>query len=300
MKYRKLGSSDMSISELGFGCMSLPMDLNEAKYMLDAAVDSGINFFDTADLYNRGQNEMIVGDALRKKRSSIYLATKVGNVWNEDEDTWRWDASKVHIKEGVKKSLMRLGTDYLDLYQLHGGTTADNFDEITDAFEELKREGTIRNYGISSIRPNVIKEFLTVGRPVSVMMQYSALDRRPEEWFEFIQSKGASIISRGSIAKGLLSDNWQQKLEKTNGFLDYSQQELELLLHSFDHDTHHLLNAALTFNLAQPAVASLIVGASTKAQLYSTIDAYHHPVADEVIEKMQHITKDNKYTEHID
>lgn len=300
MKYRKLGSSDMNISELGFGCMSLPMDLKEAKYMLDAAVDSGINFFDTADLYNRGQNEMIIGDALRKKRSSIYIATKVGNVWNEDEDTWRWDASKDHIKAGVKKSLMRLGTDYIDLYQLHGGTSEDNFDEISNAFEDLKREGTIRNYGISSIRPNVIKEFLTVGRPASVMMQYSALDRRPEEWFEFIQSKGASVISRGSIAKGLLSDNWLQKLEKTDGFLDYSQQELELLLKSFDFETHHLLNAALSFNLSQDSVASLIVGASSKEQLFSTLDAYHNPVDDEAIEKMKHVTKNNKYTAHIE
>lgn len=299
MKYRKLGSSGLNVSEIALGCMSLPNELQEAKYMIDAAIDAGINFFDTADLYNNGKNEMIVGDALRKKRNDIYISTKVGNVWNDSEDSWYWDASKEHIKEGVKKSLVRLGTNYIDFYQLHGGTIEDNFDDITTAFEDLKREGVIRNYGISSIRPNVIKKIMDIGRPSGVMMQYSALDRRPEEWFEFIKQHGGSIISRGTIAKGLLSSNWKNKLSD-KGFLDYSSQELELLLASLENSTEHLLNAALTFNLKNDVIASLIIGASNIQQLYETIDAYHHPVEDSVIEQWQHLTKENKYDTHRD
>lgn len=299
MKYRKLGSSGILVSELGLGCMSLPDNLQEAKYMIDAALDTGINFFDTADLYNNGKNEMIVGDALRKKRKDIFLSTKVGNVWSDTEDSWYWDASKEHITEGIKNSLRRLGTDYIDFYQLHGGTIEDNFEEITDVFETLKREGTIRNYGISSIRPNVIQQFMQIGRPAAVMMQYSALDRRPEEWFEFIQQHGASIISRGTIAKGLLSNNWKNKLSD-KGFLDYSSQELELVLTSLDHSTEHLLNASLSFNLQHQAVASLIVGASKIQQLYETVDAYHHPVEQAIIEQWNHLTKTSKYDTHRD
>lgn len=299
MKYRKLGSSDLTVSEIGLGCMSLPNDLKEAKYMIDAAIDSGINFFDTADLYNNGQNEMIIGDALRQKRQDIYISTKVGNVWNDAEDSWHWDASKEHIKDGVKKSLVRLGTDYIDFYQLHGGTIEDNFEEITTAFEELKREGTIRNYGISSIRPNVIQKIVDVGRPAAIMMQYSALDRRPEEWFEFVKQHGASIISRGTIAKGLLSENWKNKVTD-DGFLNYSAQELALLLGSLEQSTDHLLNAALTFNLKNDVIASVIMGASKIQQLYGTIDAYHHPVEDSVVEQWQKLTKTSLYETHRD
>lgn len=287
----------MQVSELGLGCMSLPTDLQQAKYMIDAAFDAGINFFDTADLYNKGQNEIIVGDVLRKKRNDVFISTKVGNVWNDSEDSWSWDSSKQHIKAGVKKSLTRLGTDYIDLYQLHGGTIEDNFDEITDVFEELKREGTIRAYGISSIRPNTIQKIMKFGHPTAVMMQYSALDRRPEEWFEFIQQHGASVISRGTIAKGLLTSNWKNKL-KNEGFLDYSQQELELLLNSLQQSTDHPLNAALSYNLNTPAVSSVIVGASKIEQLYETIDAYHHPADEETLRTWRHLTKENKYTTH--
>src|SRR5690606_3990438 len=109
--------------------------------------------------------------------------TKVGNRMIPGEDRWVWDASKTYIMEAVKDSLRRLGTDYIDLYQLHGGTMEDDATETIEAFEALKKEGVIRQYGISSIRPNVIKRFLTNSSAVSVMMQYSLLDRRPEEWF---------------------------------------------------------------------------------------------------------------------
>ena len=226
MKKRQLGSSDLHISEIGFGCMSLPTDLQDASYILDAALDYGINYFDTADLYNQGLNEEIIGQLIKEKRQDIILATKVGNVLDSSGDSWHWDASKTHIKEGIKDSLQRLQTDYVDLYQLHGGTIEDNWDEVTEAFEELKQEGLIREYGISSIRPNVLKRFLPTSNAVSVMMQYSLLDRRPEEWLDFIADQGASVVTRGSVAKGLLTDEWQKRLTKTNGFLTYSKEEL--------------------------------------------------------------------------
>ena len=116
--------------------------------------------------------------------------------------------------EAVKDSLKRLGTDYIDLYQLHGGTMEDNVSETIEAFEALKKEGVIREYGISSIRPNVIERFLSNSSAVSVMMQYSLLDRRPEEWFPMIRDAGASVITRGTLAKGLLTDEGIERAEK--------------------------------------------------------------------------------------
>ena len=191
MKKRKLGNSELDISEISLGCMSLPTNINEARPIVEAALDAGITYFDTADLYDKGVNEEIIGTLLKPHRENIILATKVGNRWIEGEDGWTWDPTPAHIKNAVKASLHRLQTDYIDVYQLHGGTTSDPWDEIIDTFEELKKEGLIREYGISSIRPNVFVPFLTNSNAVSNMMQFSLLDCRPEEWF------ATTLTSRG-------------------------------------------------------------------------------------------------------
>jgi aryl-alcohol dehydrogenase-like predicted oxidoreductase len=125
MKTNQLGNSELRVSEIGFGCMSLGHDHNENARILYKALELGINFFDTADLYQQGENEITVGKALKGMRDKIILASKVGNRWNDDGQTWRWDASKAYIKTAIHGSLKRLQTDYLDLYQLHGGTLDD-------------------------------------------------------------------------------------------------------------------------------------------------------------------------------
>ena len=115
------------------------------------------------------------------KRSEVILCTKVGNVWNPEGQGWHWDASKKHILQAVESSLSRLQTDHIDLYLLHGGTIEDPIDETIEAFELPKQQGKIKHYGISSIRPNVIREYVKRPCIVSVMRQYSLLDRRSEE-----------------------------------------------------------------------------------------------------------------------
>src|SRR5690606_30287960 len=124
-------------------------------------------------------------------RKDVFIATKVGNQWTPGEDSWTWNPSPSHIVNGLKMSLRRLQTDYVDVYQLHGGTIDDPWDDIIETFEQLKKEGLIREYGISSIRPNVFKPFLENSNAVSNMMQYSILDRRPEEWFNNIVNSNA-------------------------------------------------------------------------------------------------------------
>jgi len=178
---KRLGKSDLEVSVIGLGCMSLGQDESHARRIIDEALELGVNFFDTADLYDRGRNEEIVGKALRGRRSQVVLATKVGNRIIPGQDGWVWDASKEYILEAVKQSLRRLGTDYIDLYQLHGGTIDDPIDETIEAFETLREQGWIRWYGISSIRPNVIREYVKRSNIVSVMNQYSIVDRRAEE-----------------------------------------------------------------------------------------------------------------------
>src|SRR5690349_20993713 len=126
MQYKQLGSSDLHISRIGFGCMSLSPDKEEESIqMIDRAIESGINYFDTADLYNRGMNEKLVGNALKSKRDKVIIATKVGNQWRADGSGWDWNPTKEYIIKSVEESLARLQTEYIDLYQLHGGTIDD-------------------------------------------------------------------------------------------------------------------------------------------------------------------------------
>ena len=160
MEYKTLGKSALNISRIGFGCMSLQLDNNDNEKLIHQAVELGINYFDTADLYDKGLNEELIGKALKHKRSQSIIATKVGNQWKQDGSGWVWNASKQYILQAVEESLQRLQTDYIDLYQLHGGTLDDNIDETIEAFELLQQQGKIRYYGISSIRPNVIREYV--------------------------------------------------------------------------------------------------------------------------------------------
>lgn len=159
--------------------MSLGTNHTENQALIHAAFDGGVNYFDTADIYQNGFNEETVGRALKPFRKRIYLASKVGNEPNTNEEGWNWNPSKSYILKAIDKSLKRLNTDYLDIYQLHGGTVEDNREEVIEAFEILKEKGKILHYGISSIRPNVIREYAANTAIVSNMLQYSLLDRRP-------------------------------------------------------------------------------------------------------------------------
>ncbi|WP_102263477.1 aldo/keto reductase [Mesobacillus jeotgali] len=302
MKKRKLGTSDLFVSEIGLGCMSLGTDLPKAQTVIEAALEEGINYFDTADLYDFGENEKIVGNALRTVREQVVIATKAGNRWTNSKDSWTWDPSKAYIKEAVKQSLKRLNTDYIDLYQLHGGTIDDNIEETIEAFEELKTEGFIKYYGISSIRPNVIREYAQKSNIVSVMMQLSMLDRRPEEEaLPLLHDNNISVVTRGTVAKGMLSDRMLEKAS-SKGYLDYSYEELAEVLPLLKEklaSSRSLAEVAIQYNLAHPAVASVVAGASTAEQIKENARAANSDsLTPEEIDLIKSITKANRYDQH--
>ncbi|MDQ0256164.1 aryl-alcohol dehydrogenase-like predicted oxidoreductase [Evansella vedderi] len=302
MKKNKLGHSELYVSELGFGCMSLGNNHQINERMIHEAIDHGINFFDTADLYDKGMNEKSLGLALREKRKDVIIATKGGNEWGEGIDGWRWNPSKEYLKGAVKQSLIRLGTDYIDLYQLHGGTIEDPVDETIEAFEDLVQEGVIRNYGISSIRPNVIKAYLEKSNITSIMMQYSLLDRRPEEWFDVIGNHHVSVIARGPVAKGILSNDYERKIT-SKGYLDYTEIELretvDEILHYISENGHPLQQVALRYVMDNPIVATAIPGASRLDQLMENIDVANIPsLPEHLTAKLRKVTKQSKYSNH--
>jgi aryl-alcohol dehydrogenase-like predicted oxidoreductase len=302
MKKRKLGNSDLWVTELGLGCMSIGIEEKAAREIIETALDEGINYFDTADLYDFGENERIVGSALKHVRENVILASKVGNRWNQDKSGWSWDPSKSYIKEAVKQSLKRLDTDYIDLYQLHGGTLEDRIEETIEAFEELKSEGYIRYYGISSIRPNVIREYVKKSHIVSVMMQYSILDRRPEEEaLPLLHEHGVSVVTRGPLAKGLLSDKMLEKVSP-KGYQDYSQDELLSVLPMLKDklaSERSFTEVALQYNLSHPAVASVIAGASSPQQVKANASAINSPsLTGDELAIIKALSKANLYKEH--
>ncbi|MGG2053705.1 aldo/keto reductase [Lysinibacillus pakistanensis] len=298
MKKRQLGSSELFISEISLGGMSLSTDKKKATGIIDMALDAGINYVDTADLYDFGANEEMIGTILGKRRQDVIVATKVGNRWTEGEEGWHWDASPSYIKEAVHASLKRLGTDYIDVYQLHGGTFEDDWDGIIETFEDLKTDGLIREYGISSIRPNVLKRFLPASSAKSVMMQYSALDRRPEEWLDFIAKEGASVVTRGTVAKGLLTNSWQERLQHGNGFNTYTTEELTTALTNLASHYHDLHALAIAFNLKESAIASTVIGASSQEQLAQTLAAYEKIDSITDFTVANELTKAELYLEH--
>lgn len=265
MRYRKLGNSELAVSEISLGCMSLGKDHAENAKIIQKGIDLGINFFDTADLYAKGLNEESLGKALKNYRKKVLIATKVGNKWRPDGEGWDWMASKSYIMEAVYKSLDRLQTDYIDLYQLHGGTLEDPIEECIEAFELLKEKGLIRYYGISSIRPSLIQAWVKKSNLSSVMTQYSLLDRRPEEFsLDFLHAHNVSVLVRGALAKGLLVQ------KPAAAYLSYPAEEVNLAQAAIsrqENSRRSKAQVALQYCLGHDAVTSIVAGASSVAQI---------------------------------
>lgn len=299
MEYTTLGNSQLEISRIGFGCMSLNANDTASAHIIEKAIEKGINFFDTADLYDHGQNEMMLGKVLQHKRKEVIIASKVGNQWRADGSGWDWNPTKEYILASVEESLKRLKTDYIDLYQLHGGTIQDPIDETIEAFEILLKQGKIRYYGISSIRPNVIREYVQRAHIVSVMMQYSLLDRRPEETcFPLLKENNIGVLVRGSVAKGLLVN------KPATDYLNYKSDEVAAAAKAVQALTIEGRNAtqtALEFVLQQPAVTSSVVGIRTLDQLEEAVKAVGAAkLTDTELEALQHTIPVNRYEEHRD
>ena len=277
--------------------MSLKGSQHENKQLIDRAIELGINYFDTADLYDKGRNEQSVGAALKSKRDKVIIATKVGNEWKADGSGWTWNPRKDYILASVEKSLQRLQTDYIDLYQLHGGTIEDPINESIEAFEMLVQQGKIRYYGISSIRPNVIREYVLRSNIVSVMMQYSLLDRRPEETcLPLLQQNNIGVLARGSVAQGLLID------KPAKAYLNYSVSEVEHVaktVASFSTEERSAAQTTLQFVLQHPAITSVVSGIRTSDQLNDVARTLvAPPLTPSEVKQLQSVLPVNAYDQH--
>ena len=296
MSYHRLGKSELMVSRIGFGCMSLTGSAADHRQLTDQALELGINYFDTADLYNKGANEELVGTLLKHKRKDIVLATKVGNQYRADGSGWDWNPRKAYILSAVEGSLKRLQTDYIDLYQLHGGTIADPMEETIEAFERLKEQGKIRYYGISSIRHEVIRAYIKRSSIVSVMMQYSLLDRRPEEsCLDLLEAHQISICARGALAQGLLTG------KPAAAYLDWSAEDVAKAAEAVRQVTaaagSTAAATAIRFALQPAAVRTAVIGIRTAAQLHDAVAAGgSQPLSESELSLLQQSVSQRFYT----
>jgi aryl-alcohol dehydrogenase-like predicted oxidoreductase len=283
---------------VALGCMSLPLhDEALCRRILLRAVERGIRLFDTADLYDKGRNESLVGNILREHRQRIQIATKVGNQWRADGSGWDWNPRKDYILRAVDDSLRRLGTDHIDLYQLHGGTLQDPIDETIDAFETLLSSGKILDYGISSIRPNVVREYVSRARIRTLMCQYGAADRRPEEdILPTIAAKGIRLLARGVLAKGMLCG------KPPKPYLGHSEEVMRhaaAVIEACSSDTRTPAQTAIRFVLQHYGLATAVVGVSTLEQLAEMAATADTPVLTGAeMEAIASALPTETYTEH--
>ncbi|RYG42762.1 MAG: aldo/keto reductase, partial [Chitinophagaceae bacterium] len=270
---------------------------SESIHLLHQAIELGINYFDTADPYDKGLNEEVLGQAFEGKRDQVIIATKVGNQWREDGSGWDWNPSNAYILKSIDKSLFRLRTDHIDLYQLHGGTIDDPIDETIEAFELLQQQGKIRYYGISSIRPNVIREFVKRSSIVSVMMQYSIADRRPEEAIlDLLNENKVGVLSRGALAQGMLVN------KPAKDYLGHSADSITAasqLLQGIEVGQQTSAQSAIKFVLQHPALTAAVVGVSKSNHLSEIAAAADKKdLWDSDIEMLKEVLPAMQYEQH--
>ncbi|MEZ4362805.1 MAG: aldo/keto reductase [Kofleriaceae bacterium] len=231
MKYNFLGNTGLRVSELCFGCMTFgqgffgigQVEQAGATALVKRALDGGINFFDTADIYSLGQSEQLLGQALRElgvNRDSVVLATKVRGPMSELAGAGKGDVNNVglsrkHLLAACEASLRRLGTDHLDLYQIHGPDPRTPLEETMRALEDLVRQGKVRYVGCSNLTAwQVVKANALAGSGahfVSLQAYYSLLGRELElDLVPMCQDQGLGILVWSPLAGGFITGKYRR------------------------------------------------------------------------------------------
>jgi len=291
METRSLGRTGVQVSVLCLGCMNWG-DTNsgtseeDSIQIMHRSLDLGINFFDTADVYGRGVSEEITGRALAadKRRDRVFLATKVYNRMSDDDPN-AWGSHRYHIVKACEDSLRRLGTDHIDLYQMHRPKASIPIDETLRALDDLIHQGKVRYIGTSTFAAWQLVEALWAAKELGLnrfvceQPPYNLLDRRIErELLPFCRTYGVGVIPWAPIAGGLLSGKYRlgearpagARYEKgafANRDNDRALTLIEQYLPFCEERGVQPAEFALAWCLAQPGITSPIIGPRTMDQL---------------------------------
>jgi aryl-alcohol dehydrogenase-like predicted oxidoreductase len=210
MKYRKLGALD--VSAIGLGCMGMTFayggqDEQKALDTVQYALDYGVNFLDTADMYGPWTNEKLLAKAIKGRRDKIILATKFGNEVDDDGQlTGKVNSKPDYIRKSVEGSLRRLGTDYIDLYYQHRVDPDTPIEEVIQTLADLVSEGKIRHIGMSEAAPATIRRAARVHPITALQTEYSLWSRDPEdEILETVHELGIGFVSYSPLGRGFLT-----------------------------------------------------------------------------------------------
>lgn len=301
MEYRSLGRTGVPVSTLCLGCMNFGWKTAEAESLdiIDKAINSGINFLDTANVYGRGASETIVGKALKRngKREKIVLATKVHGRM-DDEDVLAAGNNRRHIIQQCETSLKRLRTDYIDLYQIHRPRSDTPIDETLRALDDLIRDGKVRYIGTSSFPAWRVMESLWVAKElglnrfVSEQPPYHLLDRSIEkELIPLAQTYGSAILPWSPLARGFLTGKYKRgqpipgdtrlegdlqgpfKKRSQQHFSDRAYDLLAVVEELAAEKKCTPSQIALAWLVQQPGVTSAIVGPRTISHLEDNLGA---------------------------
>lgn len=283
METRRIGSLEVSVIGLGCNNFGHRLDARATDAVVTAALDAGITFFDTADVYGGTRSEALLGRALGRRRHGAVIATKFGNAVDAQR---RGGATPRYIRTAVEDSLRRLATDWIDLYQLHRFDTATPLAETFDALAALVRAGKVREVGICNVSPEQITQAATAARAAGLRVacvqgHYSVLQRGCERGARAAAASiGAAFLPSFPLASGLLTGKYRRGSSPPAGtrlaepgdqaayFLDDQKlRRVESLTAFAASRGHTVLELALSWLLAQPALASVIAGATTPEQV---------------------------------
>jgi len=314
METRKIGSLDVSVVGLGCNNFGMRIDADATKAVVDACLENGINFFDTADVYGgRGKSEEFLGAALQGRRDDVIIATKFGSPMSDDGQSQggsaRW------IKQAVEDSLRRLQTDLIDLYQHHFPDRETPFDETLKALDELVREGKVREIGCSNYAGKHLAKCLGISADeglakwASEQSNYSLLQREIEtDVLPVCENNGVGFLPYFPLASGMLTGKYTSKdnlpegsritlmaqaaPERAEGVLSDENFAIVGKLRALaEEHGHTLLELAMSWLASKPVIASVIAGATKPEQVKANAESANWRLTDDEMAQVDELSQ---------
>lgn len=309
MEYRRLGNSGLKVSEIGLGGNNFGKNTDEETSLniIKNALEMGINFIDTADIYNQGKSEEIVGKAVKGRRTQVTIASKFGHSMSVSPE--QQGGSRSYVIKAIDASLKRLNTDYIDLYYLHQPDSQTPIQETLRALDDLVRAGKVRYIGCSNFAAWQLCEAMWTSRVgnlepfIAVQSKYNLLDRSIEpEVVPCCQAYGVGVIPWGPLSSGFLTGKYRRGQAAPAGtrlanpmpyhagiISEANFDKLEKFEAFASERGHSVGELALAWLLSHPWLSSVIAGATSKEQLSANIAAADWKLTQEDIEQLNEI-----------